>query len=103
MEKAIHEKSSKGLPLGILEDYAYESVSFKLKKDDLLFLYTDGVTEARNSNDKEYGESSLKKFLTRPRSKNIAGALLEEVETFSRSTKQHDDITAVSIEFTGRN
>ncbi|PKL42913.1 MAG: hypothetical protein CVV41_12885 [Candidatus Riflebacteria bacterium HGW-Riflebacteria-1] len=103
MEKAIHEKSSKGLPLGILEDFAYESISFRLKKDDLLFLYTDGVTEARNSSDEEYGESSLKKFLTRPRSKNMAGSLLEEVETFSKATRQHDDITAVSIEFTGRN
>jgi len=103
MEKAIHEKTSKGLPLGILEDYAYESISFKLKKDDLLFLYTDGVTEARNSNEEEYGESSLKKFLTRPRSKDVAGALLAEVEEFSKSAKQHDDITAVSIEYTGRN
>ena len=103
MEKAIHEKTSKGLPLGILEDYAYESISFKMKKDDLLFLYTDGVTEARNSIDEEYGESSLKKFLTRPRSQNIAGAILAEVEEFSKSAKQHDDITAVSLEYIGRN
>lgn len=102
MEKAIHEKTSKGLPLGILEDYTYQSISFTMKKDDLMFLYTDGVTEARNSNDEEYGESSLKKFLTRPRSKNLAGALLAEVEEFSKSARQHDDITAVSLEFTGR-
>ncbi|PKL46093.1 MAG: hypothetical protein CVV42_17570 [Candidatus Riflebacteria bacterium HGW-Riflebacteria-2] len=103
MEKAIHEKTSKGLPLGILEDYTYESISFKMRKDDLLFLYTDGVTEARNSLDEEYGESSLKKFLTRPRSSDLAGMLLAEVEEFSKSAKQHDDITAVSIEYTGRN
>ncbi|KAF1080113.1 MAG: hypothetical protein GQF41_3580 [Candidatus Rifleibacterium amylolyticum] len=102
MEKAIHEKTSKGLPLGILEDYVYESISFRLKQDDLLFLYTDGVTEARNSLDEEYGESSLKRFLTRPRCSDLAGALLMEVEEFSKSAKQHDDITAVSIEYTGR-
>ncbi|MBU1106761.1 MAG: SpoIIE family protein phosphatase [Candidatus Riflebacteria bacterium] len=102
MEKALHEKTSKGLPLGILEDYAYESVSFKLKKDDLLFLYTDGVTEARNHNEEEFGESGLKKFLARPRSQDPAGSLLEEVQHFSETAKQHDDITAVSIEYTGR-
>ena len=102
MEKALHEKTSKGLPLGILEDYVYESVSFKLKKDDQLFLYTDGVTEARNLDDEEFGESGLKRFLARPRGKNPAGTLLEEVQIFSKMVKQHDDITAVSIEYTAR-
>ncbi|NCB39101.1 MAG: hypothetical protein EOM80_10045 [Erysipelotrichia bacterium] len=101
MELTLHEKNVKCMPLGILENYKYETTQFTLKKGDLLFLYTDGVTEARNETEEEFGESRLKKFLNRPRAADPAKAILHEIQEFSKYAKQHDDITAVSIEFNG--
>lgn len=101
MELILHEKNVKCLPLGIIEDYKYDSIKFALKKNDLLFLYTDGVTEARNIDEQEFGESGLKKFLAKPRGKEPAKDLMAEISSFSKHSNQHDDITAVSVEFTG--
>lgn len=102
MELVLHQKNVKCLPLGIIEDYNYDSTTFTLKKGDLLFMYTDGVTEARNIDEEEFGESGLKKFLAKPRSKDPARDLMAEISSFSKHSNQHDDITAVSVEFTGR-
>ncbi|GAB1355249.1 MAG TPA: SpoIIE family protein phosphatase [Candidatus Rifleibacterium sp.] len=97
----LREKSEKGLPLGILEDYEYGSKNFQLVAGDLLLLYTDGVTEARNSDDEEFGDFGLKRFLARVRGKNPAQDLLDAVEEFAYLATQHDDITAVTIEYDG--
>ena len=97
----LREKSIKGLPLGILEDYQYQTISFSLARGDLLLLYTDGVTEARNVDEQEYGETRLKKFLSKLRGKNPAEDLLKEIQEFSRHAEQHDDITAVTVEYDG--
>ncbi len=94
-------KNSKGMPLGILEDYKYESIKFKLNKKDMLLMYTDGVTESRNIEDEEFGESGLKKFLQRPRNEKSdpANTLVNSVlKEFSERTKQHDDITVITVE-----
>lgn len=56
----LREKFIKGLPLGILEDYQYQTISFALSRGDMLLLFTDGVTEARNSDEEQYGETRLK-------------------------------------------
>ncbi len=97
----LREKSIKGLPLGILEDYQYQTISFALSRGDMLLLFTDGVTEARNSDEEQYGETRLKKFLSKIRGKNPAEDLLKEIQEFSRHAEQHDDITAVTVEYYG--
>lgn len=99
MELALHEKNVSCPPLGIIEDFEYDSDTFKLCEGDMLFLYTDGVTEARNTMEEEFGESRLKKHLSRPRSDDPAQGLLKEIQEFALHTDQHDDITAVSIEY----
>ncbi len=98
---SLASKNSKGMPLGILEDYPYESITFKLKKKDMLLMYTDGVTESRNIEDEEFGESGLKKFLQKPRGVNSdpANTLVNSVlKEFSEGAKQHDDITVITVE-----
>jgi sigma-B regulation protein RsbU (phosphoserine phosphatase) len=102
MELVLHEKNVSCMPLGILDSYEYKSISFKMKTDDLLFLYTDGVTEARNAEGDEFGVSGLKKFLARPRAANPAEDLEKVLARYSENAGQHDDITAVSIEFKGK-
>nr|MBP7635534.1 SpoIIE family protein phosphatase [Candidatus Ozemobacteraceae bacterium] len=68
---------------------------------DMLVMYTDGVTEARNPEGEEYEESRLKRFLSDPRSTDPAAALLDSVIQFIGDAEQHDDITAVTVEFLG--
>lgn len=99
----LGEKNVSCPPLGIIDDFEYESTTFKLNEGEMLFLYTDGVTEARNTMEEEFGESRLKKYLSKPRHDDPAAFLLKEIEEFARHTDQHDDITAVSIEYGPRN
>jgi sigma-B regulation protein RsbU (phosphoserine phosphatase) len=99
MELILHEKNVNCIPLGIVEDFKYESITFTMKPKDQLFLYTDGVTEARNADGKEFSESGLKRFLALPRPANPATELGKELLKYSKNAGQHDDITAVSIEF----
>ncbi len=96
----IQEKHVPGLPLGIAE-VKYPSIRFRLERGDLLALYTDGVTEARNPDGEEFGLSGLKKFLAAPRGPSPAEDLLRVVEEFSRTSSQFDDITALTVEFQG--
>ena len=96
----IDSKNAKGLPLGIMEDYPYDTISFKMNSKDMLIMYTDGVTESRNADDEEFEESGLRKFISKPRSikEDTAKKLIEELEVFSAGVKQHDDITVITVE-----
>jgi serine phosphatase RsbU (regulator of sigma subunit)/HAMP domain-containing protein len=98
---AIHSKNVKGLPLGIIDDYEYGSISFKLEKNDILWMYTDGVTEARNVNEEEYGEKRLKRFFVNYKGDSPTKDLLAKLQEFSKLARQHDDITAVSVKYLG--
>lgn len=100
-ETALHEKNVNCMPLGIIDSFEYESISFRLKKNDLLLLYTDGVTEARNADGEEFGQSGLSRYLRKPRSSKPARDLEQELIEFSMNAGQHDDITAVFVEFKG--
>jgi len=97
----ITKRSVPGIPLGI-SVLKYPSIRFHLNAGDLLSLYTDGVTEARNSERVEFGMSGLKKFLSGPRGPSPATDLLREVEDFAGGMPQFDDITALTIEFRGK-
>jgi serine phosphatase RsbU (regulator of sigma subunit) len=102
LELSLHEKNVGGMPLGIIDDNEYESIRFRLKNNDQLFLYTDGVTEARDVNQAEFGEKGLKRFLMMPRANNPAEELGKVILRYSENAGQHDDITAVSIEYKGQ-
>ena len=95
-------KNAKGMPLGIMEDYPYTSIKFTLNPKDLLLMYTDGVTESRNIDEQEFGESGLRKFLCKPRSskEDTAKKLITVLDEFSEGTRQHDDITVITVELT---
>jgi sigma-B regulation protein RsbU (phosphoserine phosphatase) len=69
----------------------------RLDCGDTLALYTDGVTEALNAAEEEFGEERLIELLRRKRSlpaREIAHSVVEEVQRFS-AKKQYDDITMI--------
>ena len=57
--------------LGVTEDFTYQSDEIVLQKGETLFLYTDGVTEARNSDDTLFSDERLHQMLVRLKGKEI--------------------------------
>jgi len=96
----------KGFPVGIsLPDQALfrDSINLeqlKLKKDDMLVVYTDGVTEAMNSERDQFGEDRLiaavKQHGHLPPAEFI-DVLEKEIRTFTDGNAQNDDITVVAV------
>src|SRR5713101_5642366 len=73
---AVEELASHGLPLALFPGRPYASGHLTIEADDLLCLYTDGVTEATNAEGEEFGLERLKKFLL-----TQIGQDLSEVDT----------------------
>ncbi|HEY5533507.1 MAG TPA: PP2C family protein-serine/threonine phosphatase [Ignavibacteria bacterium] len=89
-----------GLMLGIIEDFQYESGKVKMIKNDMLILYTDGITEAQNSDGDEFGEERLHDIIISNRNKKgeeIVNIILKEVEIFAGINKQYDDQTLIIL------
>ncbi len=91
-----------GLDLGSPQIFrnAIKNESIKLKKGDLLFIYTDGITEAMNSNREEFGEYRLldmiKQYHHLP-AQEMSDKVLEVINEFTAGYPQSDDITYVVV------
>ncbi len=91
---------AKGLPLGVMEELNIESKKVSLKSNDLVFLYTDGVTEAVNKNNEEYDMKRLSLLLNQIENKTpeeIIQAVTEDITKFTGDVEQFDDITMVVL------
>jgi serine phosphatase RsbU (regulator of sigma subunit) len=87
-----------GLILGIIPDAPYSAGTLRLESGDLLVLYSDGVTEARDAADDQFGEERLMEFLSEARSmrpEEMVDALIQRVREFSSRGKPSDDVTVV--------
>jgi serine phosphatase RsbU (regulator of sigma subunit) len=85
-----------GLILGFMNEVRYEQASVALAPGDLLLLYTDGVSEAMNAAEEEFGEARLRAFLERPNGLPPADALTlleREVLQFHGHGALEDDFT----------
>jgi phosphoserine phosphatase RsbU/P len=88
-----------GTPLGIFPDQEYAITGVKLESGDQLVLYTDGLTEAMNSEGEEFGEARLIAFANRNLRLNASGLLetmAKEVTGFCGGNFQ-DDLTLVIV------
>ncbi len=91
---------STGTPLGIIEDGRYEAREVTLEPGDVLILYTDGITEAANHDDEEFGEERLLAACVRHRELPLAGIAAElgsELDRFADGVAFADDRTLVMI------
>ncbi len=94
----------RGLAIGLSRYRRHEEkraeCEIALHPDDFLFLYTDGVTEVRNSHDDCYGRRRLQEFFSGNSRKNldVIHDLKTELENFSEGAPQQDDVTAVYME-----
>ena len=89
-----------GIALGVMENMSYKSGEISLGKDDLVVFYTDGITEAINSHEDDYGEERLRLIIIKNRDKSseeIAHAVLDDVNRFCGDEPQFDDITVMVL------
>jgi serine phosphatase RsbU (regulator of sigma subunit) len=94
-----------GPVIGALESFDYPSTTIKMVKDDLLILYTDGITEAMNEENELYSEERLTKvfsngYLNSP--KDAVKNVIDDVFLFRGGALQSDDITVFCIKYNGR-
>jgi serine phosphatase RsbU (regulator of sigma subunit) len=89
-----------GMALGVSEQAHWKQKIFRLNVDDLLVLYTDGVTEAESEKEGFFGEKRILDVILSHRSchpKKIQEALLEAVFQFSGNAPHQDDIAIIVI------
>jgi sigma-B regulation protein RsbU (phosphoserine phosphatase) len=89
-----------GLILGVMEDSSYQEASVGVDPGDLLVFYTDGVTEAGDTSEQEYGESRLLDAIRRSpgrRAQEIVDEVRRDVTRFSGSETFTDDFTLIVI------
>jgi serine phosphatase RsbU (regulator of sigma subunit) len=92
-------KDQTGFPLGIMEGIPYETNTFMLGRGDCVVLYTDGVSESKNVDEKDFGTDGVLEAL-KPveKSPKVMGArLVEAVQKHATGRKPHDDLTVVTF------
>ena len=90
------------LPLGVVAGLVYQSQTIELKYGQLLFLYTDGLTEAENGAQHLYGEErmlSVLQGITNNRPRNVVETMQRDVEAFVDGAEQSDDLTMMAIRY----
>jgi sigma-B regulation protein RsbU (phosphoserine phosphatase) len=96
----IERLETGGLPLGILAATAYQSATVTLEPGDWLVIFTDGVVEAVNAHDEEYGETRLISVLqagTEIAPVKLLSRIMVDLDLFAGNTPQHDDMTCVLV------
>ena len=93
-----------GFVLAGLEGMKYHSGKMNLKKGDKLFLYTDGVPEAINQSEEQYGVGRLLKVLKKNENaglEELLDSVRADVDKFADEAEQFDDITMLCMEYRG--
>jgi serine phosphatase RsbU (regulator of sigma subunit) len=92
-----------GLPIGISPEAAYDSASVALAPGDWLVIFTDGLVEAENTRQDEYGEARLLNAIGAGVSGTPAEMLkrlMDDLDLFVGNTPQHDDVTCLLVKAT---
>ena len=102
-EKAEEVPAVANIPIGIFNDFAYQAQETAVAPGSVLFLYTDGVTEAKNGERRLYGRKRLADALTsggRAPEALIHG-VMDDIRSFTGDAEQSDDITMLVIRYGG--
>jgi len=88
--------------IGISDDTEYEEKKITVSEGDRLFLYTDGITEAKNKEGEDFGEIRLARFIKNNpdlTGKEFCNSLIDTVNEYIDGTEINDDIAFLNIEF----
>ena len=93
---------SSGPPIGLFRDEVYSFRSIQLEPGDLLFLYTDGLSESRDRRGSEYGAERVMRLLRErwgsvPRLRDLGAACLQDLFEFTTGVPRIDDLTILAL------
>ena len=90
------------LPVGVFDDFTYSMEETQIDPDSTIFLYTDGLTEAKNSQRKLFGLERVKEVLSHSDNllpKEILEKVTIAIHSFVKDAEQSDDLTMMAIRY----
>jgi sigma-B regulation protein RsbU (phosphoserine phosphatase) len=96
--REIEELASNALIIGAFDFAQFGSEEVSLDKGDVLFVYSDGLTEAEDTSGNMFGEERVKEIILREAplgAERLYEVILTAVQNFTRGRTQTDDITLV--------
>jgi sigma-B regulation protein RsbU (phosphoserine phosphatase) len=97
-------KTKHGLVLGAIEGVSYKEEEILLLPDDMIYFYTDGVTEAMNPEEQLFGEDRLMEAALAYRERDVqefAHSIKRDIDAFAAGAEQADDITMLVLQYYG--
>ncbi len=95
-------KAETGFVLGTMPDFEYKREEIEFNPGDIIYLYTDGITEAMNEANEQYGEARLRQNFLKIKDlevEAIEASIKSSVKEFAGDAIQHDDITMLLTKF----
>ena len=92
--------------LGVFDNAEFETYETTINPGDIIYTYTDGVTEATNKNDEMYGEKRLYDYLNSIEDTDataIAQRVKDSIREYTDSAPQSDDVTMLIFKYNGNN
>lgn len=99
----IHMLEADGIALGVIDDIELEEKELTLEKGDVIVLYTDGVTEASNVQEEEFGEERLARLISEHytlSASDLIAKIQDVVMSFAGEAPQFDDFTLTVVKIT---
>jgi phosphoserine phosphatase RsbU/P len=100
-DRVINELPAGGTVIGLFPQSSYEEATIELRPGDVLMAFTDGVLEALNPNDEEYGEERLRDLLRSVGhlpADEIAARIAESLKVWIGNAAQYDDLTFILLQ-----
>ena len=91
---------AKGIALGVIPNMELEEKEITLREGDIVVLYTDGVTEAINDKEEQFGQERLISIAEENRNlpaSELVKRIRQEVTEFSQRQPQFDDLTLMIL------
>jgi len=88
------------MPIGIMDDAPYASAMVTLQPGDWLVIFTDGVVEAENNAQEEYGEIRFMTMLNAGVALSpemMLSSIMVDLDRFAGGAPQHDDVTCMLL------
>ena len=93
------------VPIGVMDDWSYSRQEIQLEKPTIIFLYTDGLSEAEDSMHGQFGEERINRTAKAQAAEGIiepaalVSAMNDEVHRFVDEAEQSDDLTMLAIKY----
>ncbi len=90
-----------GLPIGFMENWEYTQDEIRLQSGDRFYMYSDGIIEARNKNEKMFTKDRLTRVLDEARSLSLDDSIqfvLQKLKDWTEQRPIDDDVTILGVE-----